>query len=163
MARDHGITRVRIGFDIGQLVHEFVVLRRVIFDVVQKHEPGFNPADSGLTELLDSAIGVAVQSYVDAEVEAIAIAKKDKARTIPILGKLLKLDPAKADDAAALSQTYDFYVTTIFPSYPHPTVATFTATRDALVATNAKVKDLDVSKVIEDKYVADAEKRGVGK
>jgi len=105
----------------------------------------------------------AVQSYVDAEVEAIAIAKKDKAKTIPILGKLLKLDPAKADDAAALSQTYDFYVTTIFPSYPHPTVATFTATRDALVATNAKVKDLDVSKVIEDKYVADAEKRGVGK
>jgi len=66
VARDHGITRVRIGFDIGQLVHEFVVLRRVIFDVVQKHEPGFNPADSGLTELLDSAIGVAVQSYVDA-------------------------------------------------------------------------------------------------
>jgi hypothetical protein len=31
------------------------------------------------------------------------------------------------------------------------------------VATNAKVKDLDVTKVIEDKYVADAEKRGVGK
>jgi NitT/TauT family transport system substrate-binding protein len=105
----------------------------------------------------------AVQSYVDAEIEAIGIAKKDKAKTIPILGKLLKLDPAKPDDATALSQTYDFYVTTIFPLYPHPTVATFTASRDELVATNAKVKDLDVNKVIDDKYVADAERRGVGK
>ena len=54
-------------------------------------------------------------------------------------------------------------MTTIFPSYPHPLVASFNATRDTLVATNAKVKDLDVTKVIEDKYVADAEKRGVGK
>ena len=43
------------------------------------------------------------------------------------------------------------------------TVASFNSTRDTLVATNAKVKDLDVTKVIEDKYVADAEKRGVGK
>ena len=68
-----------------------------------------------------------------------------------------------AEDATALSQTYDFYVTTIFPSYPHPLVASFNSTRDTLVATNAKVKDLDVTKVIEDKYVADAEKRGVGK
>jgi NitT/TauT family transport system substrate-binding protein len=105
----------------------------------------------------------AVQAYVDAEIEAISIAKKDKAKTIPILAKLLKLDTAKPDDAAALSQTYDFYVGTIFPAYPHPTVATFNATRDVLVATNAKVKDLDVTKVIEAKYVADAEKRGVGK
>jgi NitT/TauT family transport system substrate-binding protein len=105
----------------------------------------------------------AVQSYVDAMIEAIAIAKKDKAKTIPILGKLLKLDPAKAEDSAALSQTYDFYVGTIFPAYPHPLAPNFVATRDTLVATNAKVKDLDVTKVIEDKYVADAEKRGVGK
>ncbi len=105
----------------------------------------------------------AVQAYVDAEIEAIGIAKKDKAKTIPVLAKLLKLDPAKPDDASALSQTYDFYVTTIFPLYPHPTAATFNSTRDQLVATNAKVKDLDVTKVFDDKYVADAEKRGVGK
>lgn len=51
---------------ISQLVHEFVVLRRVLFDIVQKHDPELCPADTDLTELLDSAIGVAVQSYVDA-------------------------------------------------------------------------------------------------
>jgi len=105
----------------------------------------------------------ALQAYVDAEIEAIAVAKKDKTKTLPILAKLLKLDMTKADDAAAVSQTYDFYITGIFPSYPHPVVASFNASRDALVATNPNVKDLDVTKVIDDKYVADAEKRGVGK
>ena len=103
----------------------------------------------------------AVQAYVDAEIEAIGIAKKDKAKTLPILAKLLKLDVTK--DAEALAQTYDFYVTTIFPAYPHPVVPAFNSTRDTLVATNAKVKDLDVTKVLDDKYVTDAEKRGVGK
>jgi len=105
----------------------------------------------------------ALQAYVDAEIEAIAVAKKDKTKTLPILAKLLKLDMTKPDDASAISQTYDFYVTGIFPSYPHPLVAPFNASRDALVATNPNVKDLDVTKVIDDKYVADAEKRGVGK
>jgi ABC-type nitrate/sulfonate/bicarbonate transport system substrate-binding protein len=103
----------------------------------------------------------AVQGYVDAEIEAMAIARKDKAKTLPILAKLLKLDMTK--DADAISQTYDFYVNTIFPSYPHPLVPAFNSTRDVLVATNAKVKDLDVTKVVDDRYVADAEKRGVGK
>ncbi len=105
----------------------------------------------------------AVQAYIDAEIEALGIAKKDKAKTLPILAKLLKLDINKADDAAAVSQTYDFYVQSIFPLYPHPTVASFNASRDALVAQNPNVKDMDVTKVFDDKYVSDAEKRGVGK
>lgn len=66
VAKEHGITRVRIGFDISQLMHEFVVLRRVIADVAQKYEPGFGGTESPLAELLDSAITVAVQAYVDA-------------------------------------------------------------------------------------------------
>src|SRR5437762_7780959 len=103
----------------------------------------------------------ALQAYVDAEIEAIGVAKKDKAKTLPILAKLLNLDATK--DATTLSQTYDFYLGTIMPTYPHHEVKAFQATRDALVATNPNVKDLDVTKVLDDKYVADAEKRGVGK
>ncbi len=135
---------------------------KVIYDLGAEKIPATDNCTIVLKSWADKN-PAAVQAYIDAEIEAIAIAKKDKAKTIPILAKLLKLDTAKPDDAAALSQTYDFYVTTIFPSYPHPLVASFNATRDTLVATNAKVKDLDVTKVIEDKYVADAEKRGVGK
>lgn len=98
-----------------------------------------------------------VQAYIDAEIEAIAMAKKDKPTTVKALGKLLSLD-----DQEALSQAYDFYVTQIMPIYPHVTTDTFNATRDTLVATNPAVKNLDVTKAIDDSFVADAEKRGVG-
>lgn len=65
VARDHGITRVRIGFDIGQLVHEFIVLRRTIQEVVREEDPSLGATDL-LAELLEAAIAVAVQAYVDA-------------------------------------------------------------------------------------------------
>jgi signal transduction histidine kinase len=42
------------------------VLRRAIYEVAQKHEPDLGAADPALTELVDSAIRVAVQAYVDA-------------------------------------------------------------------------------------------------
>ena len=103
----------------------------------------------------------ALQAYVDAEIEAIGIAKKDKAKTLPVLAKLLKLDVTK--DATTLSQTYDFYVTGVIPLYPKLDVKAFQATRDALVPQNPNVKDLDVTKVLDQKYVDDAEKRGIGK
>jgi signal transduction histidine kinase len=66
VARQHGITRVRLGFDISQLVHEFVVLRRVINEVVHKREPAFGQAEGLLADFLDAAISAAVEAYVDA-------------------------------------------------------------------------------------------------
>ena len=67
------------------------------------------------------------------------------------------------DDQDALGQAYDFYVTQIMPVYPHVTTETFNYTKDTLAATNAAVKTLDVTKAIDDSFVADAEKRGIGK
>jgi signal transduction histidine kinase len=82
VAREHGITRVRIGFDIGQLVHEFVVLRRVITDVALEQDPTLIEAEGLLAELLDAAIGTAVQAYVDArDYEA----RRDQAASIGFL------------------------------------------------------------------------------
>ena len=66
VAREHGITRVRIGFDISQLVHEFIVLRRTIQEVVREEDPSLASADFLLVELIEAAVAVAVQAYVDA-------------------------------------------------------------------------------------------------
>jgi len=66
VARDHGITRVRIGFDISQLVHEFIVLRRIIEEVVREEDPSLEWAGGLVAELLEAAVAVAVQAYVDA-------------------------------------------------------------------------------------------------
>ena len=66
VAREHGITRVRIGFDISELVREFVILRHVIDTVVEeKQETEHGPA-ALLADSLDAAIMAAVQAYVDA-------------------------------------------------------------------------------------------------
>ena len=133
---------------------------KVVYDLAAQKVPATDNCTIVLKSWADKNQS-ALQGYVDAEIEAIAVAKKDKAKTLPILAKLLKLDTTK--DADALSQTYDFYVSAIIPAYPHPDVKAFNASRDTLVATNAKAKDLDVTRVLDDKYVADAEKRGVGK
>ncbi len=130
---------------------------KVILDLAKEKVPATDNC-TVVTRAYLNAHRNLVQRYIDAQIEAIAVAKKDKPTTLKVLGKLLKLD-----DQTALSQTYDFYVTQIMPAYPHPTAEAFNSTKQALVATNPKVKDLDVTKALDDSFVADAEKRGVGK
>jgi signal transduction histidine kinase len=66
VAREHGVTRVRIGFDIGQLVHEFVVLRHVIRDIAKQKGVAMDAPEAILADVLDAAISEAVQAYVRA-------------------------------------------------------------------------------------------------
>src|SRR5690606_18427560 len=66
IAREHGITRVRIGFDIDQLIHEFVVLRHVIRAVATEHGLPAIAAEASLADLIDAAISEAVRAYVGA-------------------------------------------------------------------------------------------------
>jgi signal transduction histidine kinase len=66
VAREHAITRVQLGFDISQLVHEFIVLRRELFKVICAEGLGSDgPQANRLADLIDSAIAVSVQSYVE--------------------------------------------------------------------------------------------------
>jgi len=66
-AEEHGVTRVRQGFDIGQLVHEFVVLRHVMFEVIAERQLSVRSEQfSRIADLIEAAIITAVKSYVDA-------------------------------------------------------------------------------------------------
>src|SRR2546423_1200688 len=94
---------------------------------------------------------------VDSLVQAIVAMKKDKAGTLPVMAKLLNVT-----DQDALSQTYDYYVTQIFPIYPDLTPDAWTYSRDELAKTNPAVKGLDVSKVFDNSYVQNAKDRKVG-
>ncbi len=66
VAREHGITRVRIGFNINQLIHEFIVLRQVIREVALEQGCPVEQGDATLADCLEGAIAVAVSAYVDA-------------------------------------------------------------------------------------------------
>ena len=66
IAREHAVTRVRLGFDISQLVHEFIILRRVLQEIAQEEGVFASQQEPILAELVEAAIAVAVQSYVQA-------------------------------------------------------------------------------------------------
>jgi NitT/TauT family transport system substrate-binding protein len=98
-----------------------------------------------------------VQKYVDSLVQAIVAMKKDKPGTLPVMQKLLNVT-----DQDALSETYDYYVTQIFPVYPAVTPDAWNYSRDELAKTNAAVKGLDVTKVIDNTFVKNAQDRKLG-
>lgn len=66
VAREHGITRVHQGFDISQLIHEFMVLRQVIEDVIEASEGSLDGQGRILSDVLEAAIAAAVRAYVEA-------------------------------------------------------------------------------------------------
>src|SRR5438105_11452101 len=98
-----------------------------------------------------------MQKYVDSLVQAIVAMKKDKPGTLPVMQKLLNVT-----DQDALSETYDYYVTQIFPIYPTVTPDAWNYSRDELAKANAAVKGLDVTKVIDNTFVKDAQTRKLG-
>jgi signal transduction histidine kinase len=66
VAREHALTRVRLGFDIDQLVREFVLLRKVLFEVARDEKLFTNDFQSErLADLIEAAIATSVRSYVE--------------------------------------------------------------------------------------------------
>lgn len=67
VARAHATTRVRLGFDIDQLVGDFIVLRQVLFDVVEEEGLLIDTGQARrISDLIEGAIAAAVKSYVEA-------------------------------------------------------------------------------------------------
>jgi hypothetical protein len=65
IAREHAITRVRLGFDVTQLFHELVTLRRIITNVLDELGPLDGQQAKRLDELIDAAISASLVSYID--------------------------------------------------------------------------------------------------
>ncbi len=98
-----------------------------------------------------------MQRYIDALVEGIARMKKDKAFSVSVFKKYLKLD-----DDDALSATYDFSTKELFPSLPMIKTGHLADAVSVLSQKNPRVKDLDLSKMIDNSLVKSAADRKVG-
>src|SRR5438034_7276006 len=123
---------------------------KVIMDLAAQKVPAVENCTI-VTKKYAAANKDVIQKYVDSLVQAIVAMKKDKAGTIPVMQKLLNVT-----DQDALAQTYDYYVTAIFPVYPEVTPDAWNYSRDQLVSTNPAGKGLDVTKVIDNSYVQGA-------
>jgi NitT/TauT family transport system substrate-binding protein len=129
---------------------------KVIMDLAAQNVPAVENCTI-VTKRYASEHKDVMQKYVDSLIQAIVAMKKDKPGTLPVMQKLLNVT-----DQDALSQTYDYYVTQIFPVYPTVAPKEWLYSRDELAKSNAAVKDLDVTKVIDNTFVKNAQDRKVG-
>ena len=100
VAREHALTRVRQGFDVTQLLHEFIVLRRTIFGILEE-ENGVASLTAGgelVADLVEAAVADSVATYVDARDFA---ARKAKAEHVGFITHELRNPLSAAMNAAA--------------------------------------------------------------
>ena len=98
------------------------------------------------------------QRVVDSIVLAIVREQKDRPFAIATLKKWLKVDDQKKLDA-----TYDFYAKSFHTPLPYPKAEQFADSKTQLGATNAKVRDYDLSKLLDESLVKSAADRGLDK
>jgi hypothetical protein len=64
VSRAHAFTCVRLGFDIDALVHELIVLRRVLVEIARDHDLANDHTIDLCAEVIEAAIASAVASDV---------------------------------------------------------------------------------------------------
>jgi NitT/TauT family transport system substrate-binding protein len=129
---------------------------KVVADLAAQNVPAVENCTIVTKKYATANPGV-MQKYVDALIQSIVAMKKDKPGTLPVMEKLLKVT-----DQDALSQTYDYYVSQIFPVYPTVAPKEWLYSRDELAKTTPTVKDLDVTKIIDNTFVKNAQDRKLG-
>jgi ABC-type nitrate/sulfonate/bicarbonate transport system substrate-binding protein len=89
-----------------------------------------------------------VKRYLSAEVEAIALMKKDRAFTIKVLSKYLR-----TDDMDLLSESYDIQVAKYMMKVPLTTAEAVRSVLDELAERSPKAKEQDPGKFFDDRFV----------
>jgi len=96
-----------------------------------------------------------VQKVVDSIIQAYALEKQDKATTVKVLKQYLK-----SEDDSAMSATYDYFVAKAPPIAPKP--EQFMDSFGVLSEQNPKIKDVDLSKMLDASYFQSAIDRKIG-
>ncbi|MBI4319809.1 MAG: ABC transporter substrate-binding protein [Chloroflexi bacterium] len=96
-----------------------------------------------------------VRNFLKAFVEGLAVAKKEKEFTMNAIGKY-----TNTTDREVLSETYDFYVTRLFPKVPYAGVEAMQAILDETARANPKAKDAKVDSVVDNSLMKELEDSG---
>jgi NitT/TauT family transport system substrate-binding protein len=127
----------------------------VLFDLAEQKVASADTAMVTQRSFLNSNRDT-VQRYIDSIVQGIAREKTDKPFAVKVLKNYMKL----TDDEAA-SDAYDYYSTRIRPWQPLATPEQFAEAKAALGAKNDKVRDFDVTKIIDNSFIQSAASRGL--
>ncbi len=96
------------------------------------------------------------QSWNDSIVEAITLAKRNPADGLPAVKRLLQ-----SEDDQLMRETYDYWINKVLKQPPTLAPEQFTATIKALAATNPRVRDVDVKKMIDPAFLQNAVSKGL--
>jgi ABC-type nitrate/sulfonate/bicarbonate transport system substrate-binding protein len=89
-----------------------------------------------------------VRRYLSAQIEAIALMKKDRAFTMKVLSKYLR-----TNDTDLLTESYDIQIAKYMMKTPLPTVDAVRSVLDELAERNPRAKDLDPNRFFDDRFV----------
>ena len=89
-----------------------------------------------------------VRRYLSAQIEAIALMKRDRAFTMKVLSKYLR-----TNDMDLLTESYDIQIAKYMMKVPLPTADAVRSVLDELAERNPKAKDLDPNKFFDDRFV----------
>ncbi|HZI20348.1 MAG TPA: HAMP domain-containing sensor histidine kinase [Pyrinomonadaceae bacterium] len=116
----HGLDRLRLGFDVEEVVGEYNALRGVIQDLIERHDLSLRgPVNRTINRVIDMSIGLAVKTYAAQKAleiqqrreEHLAFVAHDlrtPLSAIAIAAKMLEVkvpDLAKDEEAATLLET----------------------------------------------------------
>lgn len=96
-----------------------------------------------------------VRRFISAQLEAIALMKKDRLLTIGVLKKYLRLG-----NSDLLSETYDIQIAKYFMKVPVPTAEAVRSILDEVAEINPKAKSQDPSKFFDDTFVRQLQTSG---
>jgi ABC-type nitrate/sulfonate/bicarbonate transport system substrate-binding protein len=96
-----------------------------------------------------------VRRYMEAEVEAIARAKRDKNLAMSVMGKYLRIT-----DTELLSESYENYVQKYLLKVPLPTVEALKPVLEELAARNPKAREVDPRRFFDDSFVRQMQASG---
>lgn len=96
------------------------------------------------------------QAWNDSIVEAIALAKSNKAVGLPVFKQFIG-----SDDDQLMSDAYDFWIGKVLKEPPTLTADQFGDTAAVMSANNPKIKDLNIAKLIDGSFVQNAVNKGL--
>ena len=97
-----------------------------------------------------------VRRFLSAEIEAIALMKKDRAFATKVLSKYLR-----TQDAELLGESYDVQIAQYMMKVPLTTASAVRSVLEELSERNPKAKDLDPNKFFDDRFVRQLQASGL--
>jgi ABC-type nitrate/sulfonate/bicarbonate transport system substrate-binding protein len=96
-----------------------------------------------------------VKRYLSAQLEAIALMKRDRAFTLKVLSKYLR-----TSDSDLLSETYDIQIAKYMMKVPLPTADAVRSVLDELKDRNPKAREQDPRKFFDDRFIGELQTNG---